>query len=716
MGQRSRGVWLERAIWGLVIAAIGLWLWPLWRAGEIWLSVLTAWQSAQVAFMPSSIDWPILLLPTLGWVIGLLLLRELFPQPNAWVRGVASLSLIGLGIRYEIWRCVSTLNLEDPLNGSLSLLLFVMELLTFVNTAAFLCQTIPSVNRTPEADYLSQAVLNATYRPTVDVLIPTYNEPPAVLRRTVIGCQAMTYEPKRVYLLDDLQRPAIQSLAAELGCQYITRGDNRHAKAGNLNHAIAQTQGELIAIFDADFVPTTNFLTRTVGFFQAPQVALVQTPQNFYNQDPVSVNLGLQSVLTNEQTLFFRYIQPSRDATDSVICCGSSFVIRRTALTVIGGIPTESITEDFFLSLKLQSQGYRIKYLNECLSAGLSPETIGDYIDQRLRWGQGTLQTLFSQTNLFCLPGLTRLQRFSHGMGLLYWFLSVPRLIFLLMPLAYLLFELAPLRATVDGLLTFYIPYYLGNLMVFAWLTGGRRSAFWSDVYETLLCVPMTLTLIRTLHQPFARGFQVTPKGETTQSIQAHWRLAVPLVVVMGLSIFGLVMRLTGAHWSTVNPDSLIVNVIWSIYNLGLLQICLLVAIDVPRRSHSRFTQRYPCQLRSPQGIWSGHTLDVSEGGAALRLSPSNHEVPLPPQADLWLAPIPQTLPSQLRWQEWDAPATRLVTGVQFLPLPLATQRALITFLYCQPGQWPDHSIPEHVTAWAWLRSLLRLYALADTR
>lgn len=710
---------LEATIWGLVALGVAVWLWPhlarFSHSFELLPIGLSWWRQTQVWFKPPSLDWKILMLPALGWALALMILRELFPNPTAWTRGLAATLLLLLGGRYELWRFTNTLNLDDPLNGTLSLLLSVMELVTFFNTAAFLLQTIPSIDRTPEADRLSQSVMARTYQPTVDVLIPSYNEPPEVLRRTIIGCQAMDYGPKQVYLLDDLRRPSIRTLAAELGCHYLDRADNRHAKAGNLNHALPLTHGELIVVFDADFVPTTDFLTRTVGFFQDAKVALVQTPQTFYNEDPVSVNLGLQSVLTNEQTLFFRYIQPSRDATNSVICCGSSFVIRRSALDEIGGIPTESITEDFFTSLHLQSRGYRIKYLNEAVSAGMSPKNIGDYINQRLRWGQGTIQTLFCKTNIFSLPGLSPVQRVSHSLGLLYWFLSLPRLVFLLMPLAYLLFELAPLRATVEGILTFYVPYYLCNIVAFAWLTGGRRSAFWSDVYETLLCVPMTMTIFHTLWRPFGQGFKVTPKGIAANQLRVNWRLIGPLVALVGLSMGGLLLRLANSSWSTVNPESLTINVIWTVYNLGLLHICVLVAVDVPRRSHSRFALRHPCQLRTATTTWQGYSLDMSEGGAALCLQPAPGNPELPTEAELWIDILHRPLPVHLRWRQQN-PGGAWTVGVQFEGVSLADLRSLVILLYCQPGQWTELAIPEHVTAWAWLRSLFRLYAVAETR
>lgn len=706
---------IELLLWFLVAVVVIIWLWPQLMYWDLLPRAISWWRHGQTWFSPGTLDRKMLILPTLGWVLVLIIIREVFSKPNGWTRGFASISLVILGTRYELWRWFNTLNLDDPLNGTLSLLLFFMELITFVNTAAFLLQTIPSINRSPEADRLSQAVIAKTYQPTVDVLIPTYNEPEDILRRTVIGCQAMDYDNKRVYLLDDLRRPHIRSLAAELGCGYFDRPDNSHAKAGNLNHALGKIDGELVVVFDADFIPTTDFLIRTVGFFMDDNVAMVQTPQNFYNEDPISVNLGLESVLTNEQTLFFRYIQPSRDATNSVVCCGSSFIVRRSALDEIGGIPTESITEDFFTSLRLQSLGYRIKYLNEAVSAGMSPENIGAYVTQRLRWGQGTIQTIFCKTNIFSMPGLNPIQRLSHGLGLLYWFLSVPRLVFLLMPLAYLLFELAPLKATVDGILAFYLPYYLSNIVVFSWMTGGRRSSFWSDVYETLLCFPMTLTIINTLWNPFGKGFKVTPKGVTGDRVNVNWRLIWPALILMVLSIFGITMRILEASWSTVNPDSLMVNIVWTAYNVGLLYICILVAVDVPQRTYSRFALRYPCQLQTSTTNWNGYSLELSEGGATISLAPDQENPTLTKEGKLWLDDYPRPLGVSVRWQGKDLEENWLA-GVRFENLPLEDLRKLVVLLYCQPGQWKERSVAEHVTAWALVRSIFRMYAMAETR
>src|SRR5262249_50244571 len=162
--------------------------------------------------------------------------------------------------------------------------------------------------------------------PVVDVYIPTYSESLSVVAPTVLGALAMDYpaDKLRVYVLDDgfpRARTAKPEAAQELlsravelralcerhGAHYLTREANEHAKSGNLNSALAQTSGELVAILDADHIPTRDFLQNTVGFFlKDDRTALVQTPHFFTNPDPVEKNLGLFNQMPAENDLFYR--------------------------------------------------------------------------------------------------------------------------------------------------------------------------------------------------------------------------------------------------------------------------------------------------------------------------------------------------------------------------------------------------------------------------
>lgn len=723
----------------LAFAALQLWTFN-WQ--NLLPNLVGTWHAGKALFRTEGTSLEALLLPAVLWAAIILLIKELWPQPTTLARLLVVGGTLFFGVRYELWRVFFSLNLDDPINGTLSVGLFLAELLMVFNTLGFFFHCSFTINRSPEADRYEQDVVSGKYQPWVDVILPTYNEGVDILRRSVIACQAMDYPNKRIYLLDDTRRPHVRALAAELGCEYRDRPDNRHAKAGNINHALPTLSGEFIAVFDADFTPCRNFLNRTIGFFQDPKTAMVQTPQHFFNEDPITVNLGLEGIVNNEQSLFFRFIQPSRDWWDAVVCCGTCFVIRRSALDEIGGIPTDTITEDYMTSMKLQSLGYRVKYLNEALSAGMSPETISAYVNQRLRWGQGTLQMLFVGGNCFTVPNLRLSQRFSHALSIVYWFLALSRVICLLVPLTFLLFGAAPLRATINEILYFYLPYYIGNALSFAWFTEGRRSAFWSDVYETILAFPMAITIVRTIIQPRGKTFKVTPKGIIDpHRINPNWPLIRPLVAVAALTILGILWRSRPLQDTTVNPDSLTVNLFWSTYNLGLLLVSIMVAIDVPQRRFTRFNRDERCHfLRTSENCeltlggstYSGYTLDMSEGGARLHLwsedLSSQEMAQCLKKAEGYLcfsAPSELaglTLPVTIRWC---APLSQkpgqkkggfVAVGVLFAELSLVQQRRLIPYLYCQPSQWEEVRAPELKTAWAMLQSLFRLHPLAESR
>jgi cellulose synthase (UDP-forming) len=488
-------------------------------------------------------------------------------------------------------------------------------------------------DRRREADRMAVAVESGNFAPPVDIFIPTYNEPAFILRRTVIGCQALDYANKKVYLLDDTKRSEIKLLAKELGCEYITRPDNIHAKAGNINHATALTNGELIVVFDADFIPTKNFLTRTIGFFQNPEIALVQTPQSFYNHDPIARNLGLENVLAPEEEVFYRLMEIIKDSADSVICCGTSFVVRRSALETAGGFVTDSISEDYFTGIRLSATGYRLVYLDEKLSAGLAAENIEAHLTQRLRWARGTLQAFFIDSNPLTIRGLRFVQRLSHLEGLLHWFTSLTRVLFLLMPLAYSFLGVLPLRASAGELLYFFLPYYLVQVTVFSWLNRRSRSALLSDVYSFVQCIPLAVTVVSVMLKPFAKGFQVTPKGIASDRFRFNWKLGWPLIVLFAATAFSL--------WQNVNIH-LVKNVgslevisdsadllkgislgwIWSAYNLLMLGIALLILVDIPKPDiYEWFNLRRVVQLNIGGQVFWGITTVISESGAEVALT-----------------------------------------------------------------------------------------------
>jgi cellulose synthase (UDP-forming) len=672
-----------------------------------------------------------LFLSALALLLVVWTIMKVSPQPQKWSRWIVVGILLFLTVRYVAWRSISTLNLADPLNGVFSLGLFFLEMLMLSGGLIQLGLMLNVHDRHKQADRLAADVVEGRYQPTVDIFIPTYSEPVFILRRTIIGCQALNYPHKTVYLLDDTRRAEVKALAEELGCEYLTRPDNRHAKAGNLNHALTRTQGELIVVFDADFVPTTNFLTRTVGFFQDETVALVQTPQTFYNADPIARNLGLENILTPEEEVFYRQIQPIRDSAGSAICAGTSFVVRRTALEATGGFFTKSLSEDYFTGIRLSAKGYRLLYLNEKLSAGLAAENIAAHALQRLRWARGTLQAFFIEANPLRIPGLRPIQRLAHLEGLLHWFTSISRVGFLLIPLAYSFVGVIPVRATPEEILYFFIPYYLVSLSTFSWLNYRSRSALLSDIYSLILTVPLALTVVQAMLNPFGQGFKVTPKGTRSDRYAFNWKLALPLIVlfiVTAISLWrNLGMCMVKWEWAktvsyevaeeTIKGFSL--GWLWSTYNLIMLGVALLILMDVPKPDfYEWFNLRRTVKLEAAGRTFWGITQMISEAGAEVTLTQRGLSESLDQDA------LPVTLEImeenlQLRGAIAQAKFSDEfpVMRVKFEPLSLPQHRRLVQMLFCRPGQWKRRDTPgEFRSLWLLLRVLLRPRVLFEKK
>lgn len=350
---------------------------------------------------------------------------------------LASLALLAM-VRYVWWRTTQTLDFRSPLEAFAGYMLYAAEAYTwlilvlgFVQTAWPLDRPIVPLPADPET------------WPTVDLYIPTYNEPLSVVKPTVFAAQSIDWpsDKLRVYLLDDGKRPEFAAFAREAGIGYLTRGDNRHAKAGNINAALPRTHGEYVAIFDCDHVPTRSFLQTTMGvFLRDPKCALVQTPHHFFSPDPFERNLGTFREVPNEGSLFYGLVQSGNDLWNAAFFCGSCAILKRSALEEIGGVAVETVTEDAHTALKLHRRGHTSAYLPTVQAAGLATESLAGHVKQRTRWARGMAQ-IFRLDNPFLGRGLGLIQRICYGNAMLHFFYGIPRLVFLTMPLAYLFFH-----------------------------------------------------------------------------------------------------------------------------------------------------------------------------------------------------------------------------------------------------------------------------------
>lgn len=527
---------------------------------------------------------------------------------------ILALTLL-LYVRYLFWRGLYTINTSDITTLAVSWAVFTAEVYAFIQVVLFAYHAWSPLDRKP---------VPLRQFPTVDIFVTIVNEPTGILRRTLVGCLSQRY-PKdryRVHILDDGQREDLRVLAETLGCGYIRRTQRVHAKAGNINHALGLTYGEIVAIFDVDHVPTADFLTDTVGFFQDDQVAFVQTPHAFYNPDIFQKNLQLEGELANEQSLFYRVLQAGRDHHNSAFFAGSCGLFRRKALLEIGGFRTETVTEDIHTSMMVHAKGYRSCYLNKVLAAGLMPETFESSMKQRIRWAMGHVQ-IFFQTNPFTLRGLTMAQRIGYFASIFYFFHGIPRLICLIAPLFALLLGIIPVTAGVSSILLFFGSYYAATLIMLRTVSRGTRNAFWSDIYETAGSVALAWAVLKTAVNPRKRRpFVITPKGATRERRGiSRFSYILPHILIMGCLIAGIV---TGIRlWMTDLPvPGLGVSLFWASINLVLVTISILASAEIPEwRRSLRIKHRMPCALLTEQTCRMGTVIDIHETGALVRTS-----------------------------------------------------------------------------------------------
>ncbi|MGK7943758.1 MAG: glycosyltransferase [Microcystaceae cyanobacterium] len=659
---------------------------------------------------PTWIDIPplehylLIYLPSLIFVAIIVAITKASPTPKQWSRTAIIIILIALSIRYLIWRSLSSLNLADPIVGTVSLAVFLIESLIVYSV---LVQSFLDLNfkeRSTEADIYSKDILTGKYQPSVDILIPTYNEPEFILRRTIIGCQAMNYHNKRIYVLDDTRRPEIRQLAQQLGCYYITRPDNRYAKAGNLNNALTQTQGELIAVFDADFVPTSNFLVRTVGFFQNQKIGLLQTCQSYFNYESIAYNLGLEEQLNGEEDFFHSYGQPIRDGLGAGFCSGSSFVVRRRTLEDVGGFDIESIAEDYYTGLKITAHNYKVIHLNEQLSAGLYTESIPANIQQKYRWGQGTIQTLFVKISFLRLPNLTIQQKLACFNSMLYWILPVFQSFLLIIPLLYVFFDINPVQVSLEEIIYFFLPYYLTHLLSFHWLNGRCRTIIMSEVYKYVRFFPMIVMVLTTFINPFGKGFKITPKGILQTKGHFYWQLGLPLVILWGINALAFAKSI--ATTQLLEGGILNLGLIWSAYNLIILGIALKALKERPRTEHfTWFSLYYPVQLNNHL---NGITEQLSEKGAIINLSSPTQPDSLSPDQIIPLTFINQNLTIKSRIKTIETTSSGIRLTLSFSHVTLEQYRQIVKLLFCDRTQWKQKTVPgEWQTLWLFFKQLV---------
>jgi glycosyl transferase family 2/PilZ domain-containing protein len=533
-------------------------------------------------------------------------LGRFFDQRPLLLRSLAVAALLW-GVAYLTWRIGWSGQGADPIAFGMLLATEIYGLWA-LGTLTWFSWSRPAAVRPP-----------TTPGRKVDVYVCTYDEPAEVVAATLAGCRALSY-PHTTYLLDDGRRPEMEELAELAGARYLTRPDNSHAKAGNLNAALPRTDGELVLMLDADHVPMPDALDAMVGYFDDERVALVQSPHDFFNHDSVQHYV----VGRHEQSLFYRVVCPGKDRHGTAYWCGSAALMRREALLDIGGVATETIAEDFHTTIRLQRYGWTSRYHDEVLVQGLAPHDLDGYLLQRDRWARGNLAVFTLPESPLRARELRPLQRLSYFASLAAY-LAPPMRLLLLLTLGLVLWtgEL-PMRVDAAALAALWLPAVALNLTAGSALARGYMRIGETAHYE-LLTMEIYTRALRCAVWPGHTAFKVTPKqGVDSGGLVAMRKLHLVLACAV-LIVGGTALRLLDVVGVGPLPDlpgiaMAIVPILGLIELRRILRTLSAVGRRHQRRLIYRFEGEAPALCLSADGPVGGRLIDASASGVGLVL------------------------------------------------------------------------------------------------
>lgn len=534
---------------------------------------------------------------------------------------------------YVLWRLFFTLPLEAGIVALIAgIALFASETISVIEAV------INFTSMSKDQEFERPVIDEADY-PDVDVLIATHSEEPDLLFKTINGCKHMHYpNPAKVhiYLCDDKARPEMAQLAQQMGIGYFGLEDNKDAKAGNLNNALEKTASPLVVTMDADMIPRSSFLMKTVPYFSLPtmicedgvwrkrtedeidpdyKIGFVQTPQSFYNPDLFQFNFFAEANIPNEQDYFFKEVNLGRNRTNSAIYAGSNTVLSRAALEEVEGFRTKTITEDFATGIDIQAKGYTCFAIDEVLASGLAPEDFPNLIKQRQRWGRGCVQVVRSFK--FWLGDLPLLSKFSYFSCLLYWWTFLRRFVYILSPILYTVFGVLVVKTDIIGILLIWLPFYLIYNHSLRIMSGKVRDQKWSNIVDTILFPYMIVPIFAETIGLKKRKFLVTDKEKTTHR-SARLLYAIPHILLLIATLIGIYFSI---EQMVLYKSFLgIVVIFWLCMNAYFLTMAIFFLLGrINYRSADRFYAEVPVRFTVGTREVEAMTCDISEFGFAFK-------------------------------------------------------------------------------------------------
>ncbi|TAN32034.1 UDP-forming cellulose synthase catalytic subunit [Patescibacteria group bacterium] len=644
-----------------------------------------------------------------GWgsVLALLICERITRFTRPPLRLLFILLSVFVDIRYLIWRTSETLIYERLLDFSGTILIYAAEVYAIVLHLLNIF-----VNVWPQERKIMPLPEETSKYPSVDVFIPTYNEPLDIIETTAIAALNIDYSKDRltVHVLDDgatvakrndpetaqaawERHYALRRMARALGVSYITRERNVRAKAGNINHAIRHTTSDLVLILDCDHVPARDILKNTVGWFiKDSKLAMVQTPHFFINPSPVEKNVEALRDAPSESELFYRASHLGLDLWNASFFCGSAGILRRRYLEEVGGFSGETVTEDCETAYALHRRGYNSAYIARSMVCGLSPETFDDLILQRSRWAQGMTQIMILRNPLF-EKGLKLYQRLCYFNNGLYWFFGIPRVIFLLAPAAFLFLGLHVYYASVPQVLAYAVPHLLCSMILINFFYGKYRWPLLSDLHESIQSLFLLPVVFSAMVNPRKPSFKVTPKGKTLESDDLS-RLALPFLIMCTVLTIAIPTAIVEWFKYPLYRGTTFIALVWCLYNLLLSMAGLGAFLD--RR-----------QIRRHHRMWAKGKLSVFFPRLKITVEASIQDISLSGIGLLFHIPFPLTSREHIIMEARDSYGGRygleariqrfvkrgemFLCGTEFI-LPDEQARLTATrFVYGDSQRWMDY-------------------------
>jgi len=506
---------------------------------------------------------------------------------------IAGVISISLSAAYLFVRVVYT---QEGANPFLFWLLFAAEFIGWLSLALFVRDSWQRRSK----------LKTGSVSGTTAILIPTYNEEFDVLLPTILGAKKVE-NCDEIWLLDDGRRPWVEQLARDKNIHYLTRSDNAHAKAGNINNALKHVSADFVLILDADHIPSPQIINKLLPYMFDTMVAAVQSPHGFRNLD--SAQHYNREV--HEQSLFFDVLLPGRNATNSVFWCGSGALLRMSALKAVGGVQTTTITEDLETSLAMQRAGFRTVYHDETLLQGLAPANLASYLIQRYRWARGTIEVLTSKISPIFGKGMETSTRISYLSNFVYYLVPFQHLAFVAVLVISLVTGLLPISASGFILLTLWLPQLVLNLFVVIGMSSGKQLPFSGSKNAWLTAsIYVQAMFDRILRKK--SSFQVTPKDGVEEGGIVNLKLMWLPATAAGLLILALLARFlnlaAGIDFLPAMTDlQMALATGFALYELAVI---IPVVIKAFAHQQHRHTWRFPVDL---QGRANGVLARISD-------------------------------------------------------------------------------------------------------